>query len=314
LIRDTAHLRLRLEAAGRGELFETLSAAADALLAGRYRIDRLAAVGRQGYLFTATDLERRTRVAVKQPAFDYDRPIALTRDVVAQGRAAVAREHAVLAACTPCAFPEPVALIEAAHAVPRARSCAALGSLETYLVEELIDGETLTLTALRRWPHEDAPTREHHAAAVATAFLGLWRRARDAAWHYSDVSADNILVERATGRVRVVDAGSCVPAGGEVRLGGYSPAFMTPHLLERVTGDLLVPGTIASVLPPLAKVLHFALTRREPLAGVLPDARDSAMRDYTPACRNALAAMLAVDQRPDAERALRTLEAWTASA
>jgi serine/threonine protein kinase len=281
------------------------------MLGQRYRIDELAGVGRHGLLFSATDLVRQTPVAIKQPAFDYARPLSLDRRSVRRSRLALAREHRVLTSCAPSAFPAPHALLEAPHVVPAARTCAALGDGETYLVEELIDGVRLTTLALGSWRRDDPITRERRAARVASTFLDSWNRAHRAGWHYADISADNILIERASGTVRIVDAGGCLRAAGEVRLGCYSPAFMTPRLLERAEAGLPVPGSLAAVLPPLAKVLHFALTRREPLSGALPDAQDRALGACSPLCRRALAAMLAVDAHPDPRAALTSLEAWT---
>ena len=61
-----------------------------------------------------------------------------------------------------------------------------------------------------------------------------------------------------------------------------------------------VDSTIA--LPLLAA---YALTRREPLNGHSPDLEDEALAGYSAAARAALAALLALDARPEALPAAR---------
>jgi len=53
------------------------------------------------------------------------------------------------------------------------------------------------------------------------------------------------------------------------------------------------------VLPLLAKVLHFALSRREPLNGQMPDLAEPALEPYSPLCRLVLELSLSLDSRPE---------------
>jgi hypothetical protein len=304
-------MRLRLEAEGRGALYPLLTAARGQRVAGRWQIDRLVAVGRQGVVFAALDLAGGGRVAIKQAALDRVRSLALSRAAVAAGRAAIRREHEVLVACTDGALPALVALVVAPPVVPAA-SCA-LGVDETYLIEELIVGDTLTTLALGAWRALEPAELEARVARVCAQFVAFWRRLREAGWHYGDVSADNLLIEHDSGRLRVVDAASAVPAAAEVHLAGFSPAFLTPHIGERAQSGRPLPGTVATILPPLAKVAHFALTRREPWSCGLPDLDDPAWAERSPLCRDAIAKMLAVDARLDARAAVAALETWAAA-
>jgi hypothetical protein len=65
------------------------------------------------------------------------------------------------------------------------------------------------------------------------------------------------------------------------------------------------------VLPPLAKVLHFFLTRAEPLNGALPNPTPENLTAYSKECREALAAMLLLDTSPgNIELAKNAISAW----
>jgi hypothetical protein len=73
--------------------------------------------------------------------------------------------------------------------------------------------------------------------------------------------------------------------------------------------------SLATVLPLLGKILHFALTRQEPLNGQVPDLTESTLQDYSSLCRLVLELLTEVDQRPDrAEDAREALLRWARGA
>lgn len=297
-------LRLRFQAEGRPGLFAVLQAAVGSVLAGGFRLDSLQAVGRQSFVFAGTALATGAPVVVKQAAFDYGNAVAHTAAGVTTARHALRVEYDALRACTTGHFPVPVALLTAAPVVPAAADIPSLAAEELFLVEEHIRGISLTRAALEAWPALPAPAREDAARRVAAGFVAFWEALWAAGWYYGDVSAGNLMLEEG-GRLRVVDGGSAVPAAAEACPSGYTPAFTTPRLFEALSQGRPVPGNLATVLPPLAKVLHFALTRKEPLNGALPDLDHSALHEYTPACRQALAALLHLDAHPEELSAAR---------
>lgn len=72
-----------------------------------------------------------------------------------------------------------------------------------------------------------------------------------------------------------------------------------------------MPGTIESVLPLLAIVLHFSLTREEPLNGRLADMECEELGDYSSECRDSLDAMSLLDSSPETiEAATAAMERW----
>ena len=120
-----------------------------------------------------------------------------------------------------------------------------------------------------------------------------------------------MLVE-ASGKFRVVDASSAVPAAAEVVVTGFTPAFTGPAVRVRERRSP-VPGTLGTVLPSLSKVLHFGLTGREQFNGCPPDLTEPALERYSPACRLVLELLASVDGRPErANTARDALLKWVA--
>jgi hypothetical protein len=276
-------------------LFELLASAAGATLADRFILGDLLAAGGQCHVFLAFDRVHNRELVAKLAAFDYRSPLAYSRADAEQLRRPLRTEWEVLRSAPAGWLPEPVALLTVPTPIPSAAESTVLGT-ELVLLQELLRGRPLIETALEDWPVWPAADRESAAKRVAAGLIAFWQALHRSGWHYGDVSANNLL--EAGDSFRVVDAGSAVPAAEEVVLSSWTPAFTTPRLLEALSSGRSVPGTLASVLPPLAKVLHFALTREEPTNGTRPQLGD-VLAGYSPACRSALTAMLNLDDRPD---------------
>jgi hypothetical protein len=297
-------VRLELDADGRAGLFQLLQQAAGAVVGDRFVVEGLWATGRQVHVFAARDRASRAPVILKQPAFDYRNPLQYGRREAARLRETLAREHEVLGAARAGYLSTPVALIEGPAIVPEGRDSRVLGVGEVFAVEEWLDAIPLAEAALGAWPSLPAAARDAAAARIAAEFVAFWDDLAQGGWLYVDVNAFNLMVAR-TGGLRVVDAGSAVRAAPEVVLPGVSPAFTTPALWEGVNAGRPFPGALATVLPLLGKVLHFALTRREPHNGVMPDLDDPALGACSRACREALGAMVGTDGHPRGEAAAR---------
>jgi hypothetical protein len=304
-------LRLSFEAAGCGDLLPLLDAAAGAVVGGAYRIDGLLAAGGQFFVWTATELSTGRHAVLKQARFDYRHPIRYGQAEAGRLREAVRRERDVLWADRSGTLPQPLALLVTDSPIPAAVAAPALARNELFVAEEYVRGLTQSELALRVWPARPPAEREASAARVAASFVTFWDGLHAAGWHYGDLSADNLLVD-ASGKLRVVDGGSAIPAAAEVVLAGFTPAFTTPRVYAAASAGKPLPGSLASVLPLLGKVLHFALTRREPFNGRLPDLGEPSLQEYSPLCRLALELLLDVDRRPDrAVEAREALFRWT---
>lgn len=293
--------RLLLEADGRGGLLELILEAVGAVVTGRFELIELLAVGRQNIVFSALDRRTGRTVVVKQPLFDYRRPIDVSRREVARRRAALVEHRALLAVAPAGVMPAPVALVTAPAIIAAAHRGAVFGPNETFLVEEHARGTVLSnVTPLKE---------EERAARMASALFRFVRDLRAIGWLYVDLNAENLLFEP-SGRLRVVDAGGAQPIrAGRIEARDMTPAFTTPRLLDALEHRETLPGDLSSVLPLMAKVLHFALTGRTPMNGVMPDLTLLAGRSG--GCVAAIEAMLAVDGAPAlAARAEAALTRW----
>jgi serine/threonine protein kinase len=303
-------LRLWLETERCPDLLPLLDAAVGSRVDGRYRIDGLMAAGRQFFVWMATELSTGRYAVLKQARFDYRHPVRYGRSDVERLREAIRREYDVLWADKSGTLPRPLALLVTASPIPAAASAPSLARNEVFVVEEYVQGPTLGELSLRVWPDRPPAEREASISHLVADFVHFWEAMKSAGWYYGDVSCDNLLVESA-GKLRVVDGGSAIPATNEVVLVGFTPAFTTPRIYAAAAAGRPLPGSLATILPLLGKVLHFALTRREPFNGHLPDLGEPALQDYSPLCRLVLELMTDVDHRPDrAEDAREALIRW----
>ncbi len=290
-----ARLRLSLAADGREGLYRLLVAACSATIGGRFQLEELFAAGRQSILFSAIDQRTGRAVLVKQPSFDYTRPLQVSRAEAARARAALRTEYEVLGACTTGHLPGAVALVIAPSPIPAAKDFNVLGREEVFVVEERIAGRTLEQAAMGEWPRMAAEERERLVREIAEEALRFWSTLRRDGYHYGDTSARNLLLEDGTDRVRVVDAACVCPAAEKVVVRECSAAFLTPRLYEAIRQGQPITGSEAGFLPVLAKVLHFALTRRQPTDGTMPDFVVPEMAPYSAECRLVLRTMAEVD-------------------
>lgn len=297
---DHDRLRLRLGAEGRPHLLPLFEEVPPTVLGERFELTALAGLGRQRFVFQAVDRRDGATVAVKTVAWDLADPLALSRAEIARHRQGLGVQFEVLQACRTGHLPAPVAFLRTSSPFPALRDHPVLGRDEPFLVEEYVGGPTLTALALGPWRVLPPDEREDRVRRAGAAFLHFWRGLLEAGWVYCDVSPDNLVGAGANETIRVVDAGSVTPAGPQVRLVGFTPAFLTPLLLARATAGEAVPGSLVTMLPMLAKTLHFLFTLRQPLNGRFPE--DWTSLDgvqFSPRGRAALEAMLALDGTPD---------------
>lgn len=306
-------LELRFAARGRADLLPLLDQAVGARLADRYEIRAVLAAGAERFVFLAFDVCDRLPVVVKQPAFDYRRPEQATPQGVRRARQRLEDAWRLLESARGDGLPHGLAKLHAPHLVPVARRTAVWGPVETYVVEQRLDATPLRRLALEVWRDATTAQRESHCRSIAGQFVELWRALSDRGWLYTDVGPDNLALDR-RGMLRLFDAGGAVEASAEVRGFPATPAFSTPQLGEVAAGRRTARGDLSLVLPSLAKLLHFLLTRVEPLNYLPPDLTHPRLADVAQVAVRCLADLLAVDAEPDRlSDALRSLDAWRAA-
>ncbi|HEX6473865.1 MAG TPA: serine/threonine-protein kinase [Candidatus Limnocylindria bacterium] len=251
----------------------------DSLILGRYRLDREIAVGGTARVWRARDVEQDRPVAVKLLHPHLLPDATSRRRLEGEARAAEALSHPAIAAVYDVSGPDD----------------------DPALIMELVDGQPLSKKLER-----DGPMAPKAAAALAADVAEALYHAHQRGIIHRDVKPANILVERRTGRARLIDFGiahSLEAAAHDLTRTGTSlgtPRYMAP---EQLAGDAIGPRTD---LWGLGAVLYQALSGRVPFDGATPLAIAEQQRagapplDADPALAAVVARCLsvAIDDRP----------------
>jgi hypothetical protein len=216
---------------------------ANSLILGRYRLDREIAVGGTARVWRARDAKQDRAVAVKLLHPHLLPDATSRRRLEGEARAAKTLSHPAIAAVYDVSGPDD----------------------DPALVMELVDGEPLSKRLER-----DGPMVPKAAAALAADVAEALYHAHQRGIVHRDVKPGNILVERLTGRARLIDFGiahSLEAASHELTRTGTSlgtPRYMAP---EQLAADPIGPRTD---LWGLGVVLYQALSGRVPFDGTTP--------------------------------------------
>ena len=252
---------------------------ADSLILGRYRLDREIAVGGTARVWRARDAKQDRAVAVKLLHPHLLPDATSRRRLEGEAEAAKALSHPAIAAVYDVSGPND----------------------DPALVMELVDGEALSKTLER-----DGPMPPKAAAALVADVAEALYHAHQQGIVHRDVKPANILVERRTGRARLIDFGiahSLEAAAHDLTRTGTSlgtPRYMAP---EQLAGEAIGPRTD---LWGLGAVLYQALAGRVPFDGTTPLAISTQQQagaptlDADPALAGVVARCLsvAIEDRP----------------
>ena len=252
---------------------------ADSLILGRYRLDREIAVGGTARVWRAHDAKQDRAVAVKLLHPHLLPDATSRRRLEGEARAAETLSHPAIAAVYDVSGPDD----------------------DPALIMELVDGEPLSKILER-----DGPMAPKAAAALAADVADALYHAHQRGIVHRDVKPANILVERRTGRARLIDFGiahSLELASHDLTRTGISlgtPRYMAP---EQLAGEEIGPRTD---LWGLGAVLYQALSGRVPFDGATPLAIATQQHagppplDADPALAAVVARCLspAIDERP----------------
>ncbi len=207
-------------------------------LAGRYAVERELGRGGMGAVFLARDLSLDREVAIKVLPQEYAVQPALRERFVREARLAASLSH-----------PNIVHV----HAVEERGDLLAI-------IMEYVDGETLSERVARSGPYDPADIAR---LLQDTAWALGYAHARGIV--HRDVKPDNLLIERGTGRVRILDFGIARQEKAstltEVGQSIGTPAFMSP---EQAAAE---PVDGRSDIYSLGCVGFFAATGRPPFDG-----------------------------------------------
>ena len=220
-----------------GDSVDPLFLTFQSALAGRYSIDRELGRGGMGIVYLAREVHLDRPVAIKLLPPDRAAQALLRQRFLREARLAASLSH-------PNIIP--------IHAVEDA------GGFVFYVMA-YVDGETLAERVRQRGP---LPSSE--AARILREVAWALASAHAQGVVHRDVKPDNILIERATGRVLVTDFGIAAAAGDAGDGISGTPEFMSP---EQALGGQI---DARSDLYGLGATAFFALTGRLPFEGSSP--------------------------------------------
>jgi eukaryotic-like serine/threonine-protein kinase len=208
-----------------------------AALAGRYSLDREVGRGGMGIVYRALEVRLDRPVAIKVLRPDRATPDMRTR-FLREARLAARLSH-------PNIIP--------IHAVEESAGFV-------YFAMAFVDGETLTQRVRSR-----GPLGATEGTRVLREVAWALEHAHEQGLVHRDVKPDNVLIERASGRVLVADFGIAAAAGDESADGvAGTPEFMSP---EQILGQHLDQR---SDIYSLGATAFYAFSGRYPFEGSSP--------------------------------------------
>ena len=283
-------LRLKLAQQNQLGLFDALCGLEGHRIGGgRYEIREPFAAGGQNVVLAGVDMVEMREVAIKFARFDYSRPAGFGIEEIRRARVRMQRAWNRLAVA-PCPwFPEPLALLVAPLPLHDDSRPRWVRDEELFLVEELVDGKTLSEEASARFARRKGePSGESDRFTASVARQMLEALAACAAMRprllYTDLSPRNVVV-RPTGRIALVDASSLAITDPPEPTAWATRAFLPADKLAAADRGEPIAFDERTLLYGLGKSLHTVISNREALEGVDPDLSDAAFAACSPVLR-----------------------------
>jgi len=285
-----------------------------------HRLGRLFAVGGEGALFELTGGEPGPRLLGKIALVPWHKPVKLSSGVLRAKRKVLQDEAVVLRAAGSPFLPASPGLAHFDNPHVESARGGAFAEPEPCLVMERLPGHDLDKWICR--VHRGVPDRamlrrtlDRLCVGVIQALVDLENRG----YLYADLRPGNLrVVGRPDRRVRLLDAGGCVPTGGDGRRFPHVPSYLPPDVFRDQARDGLRPSSevqavmagrtlfeVATGLAPKAG-RHIDVVRllRSPVSAPVSEAIAGLAQGTLPHCAQALQALARRAKRrrrPDAD-------------
>lgn len=265
----------RLAARGDSDLFTCLAELRGLLAGGRYRLDSLYAVGGEGAVFRATDLREPggPRLVAKVALAPWHAPHQLGSGLLAARRAVLADEDRLLRTCGSPFLPRSFGIHGFANPHLEAARGGEFARAEPCLVLEKLPGHDLDVWLCR--VHRGGISKDAlrpHLDRIAVGLLQAMADLHDRGFLYADLRPGNLrVVGRPKRRIRVLDAGGCIPADEPVERFPHVPSYLPPQTflaLDRGGAVRPSPTLVASMA---GRTLFEVATGQAPKAGAHVD-------------------------------------------
>lgn len=308
---DRRELRIsrRMDARGERGVFDCLLRMRGAVAGGRFRLGRLRAVGGEGAIFDLTaDASSPVPLVGKIALAPWHRPIELTSRLLRKRRQVVVDEGRLLASAGSPFLPRTGGVHGFESPVLEHARGGAFAEPEPCLVMERIGGQDMDawLRRVHPAPVDRAVLRrnlDRLAVGLIQALTDLERRG----YLYADLRPGNLrVVGRPDRRIRLLDAGGCVPIGGDGSRFPHVPSYLPPATFREMdAGGATHPS--AGIMAAMAgRTLFEVATGQAPKAGRHLDMVRLLRSPISPPVAEVVAA-LADGSIPTCDAALQTL-------
>ena len=259
----------RLVSRGERELFDSLLQFRGATLSDRLHLGRLFAVGGEGAIFQVLDTAAPTeRLVGKIPLATWHKPIHLTSKILRAKRKVIEDEEALLRTAGSRFLPESHGLFHVPNPNLEVARGGAFSEPEPCMVMERLGGQDLDtwLCRVHRGSVDKTilkKTLDRLVVGVIQSLVDLENRG----FLYADLRPGNLrVVGRPQRRVRLLDAGGCVPVGADGSRFPHVPSYLPPHLFRDQAKDGIAPSPAVQAVMA-GRTLYEVATGQTPKAG-----------------------------------------------
>jgi len=262
-----------LDARGQAGLGEVLVRLDGTLVAGRYRLVSLYAVGGEGVVYECRD-DRDAWAAplvAKIPLLPFHRHADLSSNFLRRRREQLREEARNLETSGSSFMPRSFGLFDFRNPLLDIARGGEFAELEPVLIMERLPGFDLDLW-LARVHRSTVPVQllRRNLDRVVVVLLQALVELEDRGFFYADLRPGNLrMMGRPERRIRLLDAGSLVERGDESGRFPHVPGYLPPDLfrLRQTTGAEIFPSPATQVVMT-GRTLYEVATGRVPLPGI----------------------------------------------
>lgn len=288
-------------------MFEALLSLRGVGMSGRFRLLRLLAVGGEGAIFTVSDdQDPDARLVGKVALQPWHKPIRISAKILKERRANLAGE-ARLIRDAGCPFlPEFRELALFTNPLLVEARGGPFAEPEPCLVMERLPGQDLDLWLCR--VHRGGVDKAALRSTLDRITVGLLQALTDLeqrGYLYADLRPGNLrVVGRPVRRIRLLDAGACVPLNGDGTRFPHVPSYLPPRVFRDTDqGEALVPSP-AITAAMAGRTLYEVATGKPPQAETYVDMARLVRSPISPPVAEIIAALA----NEDYERSSDALE------
>lgn len=308
LSRRERRLGRRLSSRDEQPLFEALLSFRGLPLSERFSLTRLFAVGGEGAIFEVADRTGAdTRLVAKLAIAAWHRPIELTSKRIRLKRAIIIDEEALLRTAGSPFLPRSEGLFHVANPQLEAARGGAFAEPEPCLVMERLGGQDLDAWLCR--VHRGGLDRTLLRRTLDRLVVGALQSLVDLenrGFLYADLRPGNLrVVGRPQRRVRLLDAGGCVPLDAAEPRFPHVPSYLPPALFKEQATERIRPSAATQAVMA-GRTLFEVATGQTPKAGRHIDMVRLLRSPVSPPVSEVIAGLCAGDL-PDCAAALALL-------